>query len=143
MTTKTVLSPVRANTILYCRRWAATVQFYRDQLRLPVAFENDWFVEFQLNAAAYLSVADAARASIAAVDGQGITLAWQAHNLEEARTHLLEQGIAVAPLRRRWGAWVFYGPFGREPTCFSCWMNADRTPVRMFDARLDIQLTEE
>ena len=44
----------RTNTILYCRRWAATVQFYRDQLRLPVAFANDWFVEFQLNAAAYL-----------------------------------------------------------------------------------------
>ena len=98
----------RTNTILYCRRWAATVQFYRDQLRLPVAFENDWFVEFQLNAAAYLSVADAARASIAAVDGQGITLAWQVHNLEAVRAHLLEQGIAATPLRRRWDAWVFY-----------------------------------
>lgn len=98
----------RTNTILYCRRWAATVQFYRDQLRLPVAFANDWFVEFQLNAAAYLSVADAARASIAAVDGQGITLAWQVHNLEEVRNHLLQQGIAATPLRRRWDAWVFY-----------------------------------
>ena len=98
----------RTNTILYCRRWPATVQFYRDQLRLPVAFENDWFVEFQLNAAAYLSVADAAHTSIAAVDGQGITLAWQVLDLEEVRTHLLEQGIAATPLRRRWDAWVFY-----------------------------------
>lgn len=26
-----------------------------------------------------------------------------------------------------------YDPFDREPTCFSRWMNADRTPVRMFD----------
>ena len=98
----------RTNTILYCRRWAATVQFYRDQLRLPVAFANDWFVEFQLNASAYLSVADAARASIAAVDGQGITLAWQVLDLEAVRNQLLEQGIVATPLRRRWDAWVFY-----------------------------------
>ena len=68
---------LRANTILYCRAWAATVAFYRHLLGLPVGFENDWFVEFRLNDGAYLSIADARRASIAAVAGQGITLAWQ------------------------------------------------------------------
>lgn len=26
-----------------------------------------------------------------------------------------------------------YDPFGREPTCFSRWMNADRTGVWLFD----------
>lgn len=103
-----ILSPTRANTILYCRDWAATVAFYRQQLGLPVSFENDWFVEFSLNEGACLSIADASRASIAAVAGQGITLAWQVSNLAQLHTHLLAEGAPVTPIRRRWGAWVFY-----------------------------------
>ena len=99
---------LRANTILYCRAWAATVAFYRHLLGLPVGFENDWFVEFRLNDGAYLSIADARRASIAAVAGQGITLAWQIHDLAEMHAHLHAAGEPVTPIRRRWGAWVFY-----------------------------------
>ena len=60
-----LLRPTRANTILYCRNWAATVAFYR-RLAFPVGFENDWFVEFHLSGDAYLSVAAAGRASVAA-----------------------------------------------------------------------------
>lgn len=101
-------TPRRANTILYCRRWAATVAFYREQLGLPVIFANDWFVEFHVNGDAYLSIADAARASIAAVEGQGITLAWQVESLEDVWSAIQSMGIAVTPIRRRWGARVFY-----------------------------------
>lgn len=103
-----IATPRRANTILYCRHWAATVAFYREQLGLPVTFANDWFVEFQLNGDAYLSIANAARASIAAVEGQGITLAWQVEALEDVWSALQTAEIAVTPIRRRWGARVFY-----------------------------------
>ena len=103
-----MLRPLRANTILYCHHWAATVAFYRQLLGLPVGFENEWFVEFRLNDSAYLSIADASRASIAAVGGQGITLAWQVSNLAELHSQLQAAGVAVTLLRRRWGAWVFY-----------------------------------
>lgn len=89
-----LLRPTRANTILYCRNWAATVAFYR-RLAFPVVFENDWFVEFHLSGDAYLSIADASRASVAAVDGQGITLAWQVGNLAEVHSHLQAAGIAM------------------------------------------------
>jgi len=98
----------RTNTILYCRAWAATVHFYREQLHLPVTYENDWFVEFQLTASVCLSIANAARASIAAVEGQGITLTWQVNQLEAVQLRLHSHGIITTPIQRRWGAWVFY-----------------------------------
>jgi catechol 2,3-dioxygenase-like lactoylglutathione lyase family enzyme len=106
--TQKVLQPTRSNTILYCRKWHATVAFYRQQLGLTAAFENAWFVEFHLNDGAYLSIADASRTSIAAVDGQGITLAWEVGDLAEFHAYLEAAGVQVTPLRRRWGAWVFY-----------------------------------
>ncbi len=103
-----MLQPTRANTILYCRSWEATVGFYRGVLGLPVSFENEWFVEFHLGDSAYLSIADASRASIGAVEGQGITLAWQVGNLEDVYSQLQGAGVDVTPRKRRWGAWVFY-----------------------------------
>jgi len=106
--TQPAFTPQRANTILYCRHWSATVAFYRHLLRLPVSFENDWFVEFQLNDGAYLSIAEASRTSIAAVDGQGVTLAWQVSNLAHLHAELAAADAPVTQLRRRWGAWVFY-----------------------------------
>ena len=75
----------RTNTVLYCERWSETVAFYRSVMGLGVAFENDWFVEFELTASAFLSIADSSRATIAAVQGQGITLTWQVPELGVAR----------------------------------------------------------
>lgn len=98
----------RTNTILYCHEWEATAAFYRDTLGLPVSFANDWFVEFVLDQGAYLSIANAARASIAAVGGQGITLAWQVDDLLAAREQLEAAGVAVTPIKQRWGASVCY-----------------------------------
>ena len=98
----------QTNTILYCTHWAATVAFYRDQLGLPVRFANDWFVEFQVTVRAFISIADATHATIDAVAGQGITLAWQATELLELRRHLLDQGIAVTEIQEKWGARVCY-----------------------------------
>lgn len=106
--TKLPIVITRANTVLYCRNWAETIRFYRHQLCLPVAFENAWFVEFQLSEDAFLSIADAARASIASVAGQGITLTLQVDDLEKVREHLLSQGILVTPIRRKWNSRVFY-----------------------------------
>ena len=74
---ESVLSIERTNTVLYCERWLETVAFYRTVLGLGVAFENDWFVEFQLTSSSFLSIADASRATIGAVEGQGVTLTWQ------------------------------------------------------------------
>jgi catechol 2,3-dioxygenase-like lactoylglutathione lyase family enzyme len=108
----------RTNTILYCQQWEATAAFYRDTLGLPATFANDWFVEFALHddadtggaatGGAHLSIANAARASIAAVGGQGITLAWQVEDLAAVRGALQAAGVAVTPIKRRWGAWVCY-----------------------------------
>lgn len=98
----------RANTILYCHYWEETVHFYRELLGLPIAFENDWFVEFHLIGQNYLSIANAARATISAVAGQGVTLTWQVDDLEGVRDVLQARGIAVTPIRWKWNARVLY-----------------------------------
>lgn len=98
----------RTNTILYCHEWEATAAFYRDTLGLPVSFANDWFVELVLQDGAHLSIANAARASIAAVGGQGITLAWQVADLPAVRSELAAAGVMVTAIKPRWGAWVCY-----------------------------------
>ena len=55
---------ITTNTIFYCKRWEATVRFYRDRLKLPVHFSADWFVEFELTTVSRLSIADEKRATI-------------------------------------------------------------------------------
>ena len=98
----------RTNTILYCRHWVETVNFYKTKICLPVAFENDWFVEFQLADASFLSIANSERATISDVQGQGVTLTWEVTDLERIKEHLETQGIATTPIRRKWNAWVCY-----------------------------------
>ena len=94
----------RTNTILYCSRWADTVAFYRDRLRLPSAFENEWFVEFELSASSFLSVADQARATIGPNHGAGLTLSWELDDVESARSELIEAGLQLGSIGARWGA---------------------------------------
>lgn len=106
--TDSLINFERTNTILYCRRWLETVHFYREQLRLPVSFANDWFVEFRLSTSAYLSIADATRTSIKDVQGQGVTLTWKVADLDRAKQLLDDQGIATTAVRQKWNARVFY-----------------------------------
>ena len=98
----------RTNVVLYCRHWQPTVRFYREQLSLPVSFENDWFVEFELTADAFLSIADSRRSSIRDVQGQGITITCRVPDLQATRNELELRGIDVTPIRHNWGALVFY-----------------------------------
>jgi catechol 2,3-dioxygenase-like lactoylglutathione lyase family enzyme len=98
-----------ANTILYCRNWRATVDFYQNRLGLPVNFANDWFVEFSLTDAARLSIADQRRASVKSAGGQGITLALEVEDIRTAHRWAESTGLAPTPLRRHpWNAEVFY-----------------------------------
>jgi uncharacterized glyoxalase superfamily protein PhnB len=97
------------NTILYCRRWQETVDFYRDKLQFPITFASDWFVEFQLAGAAHLSVADERRATVKSSGGAGITLTFQVDDADQAWQALSQQGLTLGPLKdHAWGARVFY-----------------------------------
>ena len=103
-----LVSPVRANTILYCRRWRETIAFYRDGLCLAVIADHGWFVELSIASGTSLSVADATRATIDSVDGQGITLSWQVTDLTATRTHLLRHGLVPSDVRTVGDAAAFY-----------------------------------
>lgn len=97
-----------ANTILYCRKWEATVGFYRDTLKFSVHHERDWFIEFHFTGSSYLSIADASLASLKSADGDGVTLSWQVEDIELAHGWLHELGVKTSPIKSIWGAQSFY-----------------------------------
>jgi len=103
------LSIKRVNTILYCRKWQETVHFYRQDLKLPVIFSTDWFIEFQFGAETCLSIADESRATVPSGRGAGITLACQVENADKAWLILRNIGLESEPVKDHpWGARVFY-----------------------------------
>lgn len=105
---------MRSNTILYCQNFSSTVNFYKTVLLLPISHERDWFVEFQINPQAFVSVADASKASVGAIGGQGITLSFQEANLAETHKRLLDYsqqnklGLAIGEIKQVWGSLSFF-----------------------------------
>lgn len=102
------VSVQRNNTILYCEHWAPTVRFYRDELGLEVLAENDWFVEFRVTRHASISVADASRATIDHVDGQGITVSWKVADVAGTWQRLADRGLQPTEIHDVWDAAAFY-----------------------------------
>jgi predicted enzyme related to lactoylglutathione lyase len=96
------------NTILYCKNWQETVEFYRTGLKLPVISSNEWFVEFKLNEMSRISVANAARTSIDSIGGQGITVSLQVEDIEQTRDALTETGVTSTSIKEVWGAQAIY-----------------------------------
>ena len=89
-----------ANTILYCRHWEQTQHFYRDVLQLDISFQkDDWFIEFNVNGAAHLSIADAARCTISAGDGVGITLSFFVQDLRDAHAAFTQHCVATTEIK--------------------------------------------
>ena len=97
-----------ANTILYCKNWSETVDFYKDGLKLPLISSTDWFVEFKLNESARLSVANEARASVKSCEGKGLTVSLQVTALEDLHSELENAGFAPTPIKEIWGSKAFY-----------------------------------
>jgi predicted enzyme related to lactoylglutathione lyase len=97
------------NTILYCKQWGKTVEFYRNQLCLPVLFTTDWFVEFSLNAMSRLSIADEKQSSIKGCGGKGVTITLEVDDIEAAHDHAEQIGVKPTKLTKHpWDARVFH-----------------------------------
>ncbi len=91
-------SPKNANTILYCKKWQDTVDFYKNQLGLSITHDSDWFIEFKLTDTAHISVADERRASIKSSGGAGITLALQVESATRTWEYLRNNGLDIDPI---------------------------------------------
>ncbi len=102
-------SPKNANTILYCKKWKETVDFYKNRLGLLITHNSDWFIEFKLTETAHISIADEQRASIKSSGGTGITLALQVESATSTWEYLRVSGLDIGPVKEHpWGAQVFY-----------------------------------
>jgi predicted enzyme related to lactoylglutathione lyase len=100
---------ITANTILYCKKWEKTVEFYRDYLQLPVHFAADWFVEFFLNATSRVSIADEKRSSVKTCGGKGVTIALEVEDIEAERDDMEKNGLNPTTIKQHpWDARVFY-----------------------------------
>ncbi len=99
-----------ANTIIYCKHWQESVHFYREVLQLTTSFQkDDWFIEFVVNGAAHLSIADAARCTIPPGSGVGLTLSFFVQDLRAAEATFKEHNIETTPIKAQgWRAPYFY-----------------------------------
>jgi predicted enzyme related to lactoylglutathione lyase len=105
---ESVLTIRAMNTVLYCQYYAQTLIFYEQILGLPRTFSKDWLVEFQVAAAAFLSVADQRRASIDSAHGKGLTLTFQVDDARASHEQLCARGATVTVLGPRpWDAQGF------------------------------------
>ncbi len=97
------------NTILYCRRFEATVRFYRDGLSFTPVLVKPWFVEFAVNALSRISVADESRASVKSSGGLGVTLTFQLADLDAFHARLTASGFEPGRIMSHpWGARLFH-----------------------------------
>ncbi len=120
---------ITTNTILYCKKWKETVEFYMNQLKLPVLFSTDWFVEFGLNAMSRLSIADEKRSAVKGCGGLGVTIALEVEDIEVVREHAEKADMKPTQLKiHPWGAQVFY-IFDPEGHRIEIWQSSK--PVEM------------
>ena len=100
---------ITSNTILYCRKWSETFEFYKDKLKFPIGFSNSWFVEFNLNKTSRLSIANEKHTSMSSAEGKGITLTFHVEDLSGLFQKLQNAGLDPLPITNHsWNARVFY-----------------------------------
>ena len=96
------------NTILYWQWWPETAAYNRDQLGLPVSFESDWLVEFQVSESGCLSVAEERPSRIKSVTGVGLAVTLRVEDADAAHARLGVAGLKVGPVRKHaWNARLF------------------------------------
>ena len=95
------------NTILYCRQFAETLDFYKNLLELPVHMEKSWLTEFKVTDSAYLSIADLDRARFSPDKCDAVTLTFKVEDLDAFRNELISRGVEAPDIEIRWQARSF------------------------------------
>ncbi|MBF0120202.1 MAG: VOC family protein [Desulfobacterales bacterium] len=97
------------NTIIYCKKWKETVEFYKTKLQLEVTASFEWFIEFKLNDTSRLSIANEERTSINSSCGKGLTITMRVDNIQDTHSLLEKTGAKPTPIKdHSWGAKVIY-----------------------------------
>ena len=115
-----------SNTILYCRKWTETVRFYKEVMKFTECFsKDDWFIEFMIGETTNISLADASRCSVSAVQGQGVTLSFCVNDLLSVFMYFKELGLRHTEIvSKGWRAPYFYA-FDPEGHRIEFWSDSD------------------
>jgi predicted enzyme related to lactoylglutathione lyase len=97
-----------SNIILYCTKWYETVAFYRDTLKCPTLFSNEWFVEFSLTDTARLSVANEKKSTVKSCQGKGITICLQIEDIDVTHASMEASGLKPTMIKEIWKSRLFY-----------------------------------
>lgn len=76
-------------------------------LKFKESYKTDWLVEFQITECAYLSIADAHRATINGAKGAGITLSFQIDDVDRVHRLLKAHGVTASIIKNIWNARAF------------------------------------
>ncbi|MEW6441737.1 MAG: VOC family protein [bacterium] len=96
------------HTVLYCRKWAASVSFYRDVLGLTVSFENPLFVELRAASEARIGLLDASRTRYPDVEPKGVLLSFRVADVDKAHAWLRTKAVRLSDVKEHpWGARLF------------------------------------
>lgn len=118
-----------ANTIFYCANWKETVAFYKTKLRLRITASFDWFVEFELNATARLSIVNMTGTTMETCAGMGITITMEVEDIYACHLFLEKAGLHPPEIRNHtWGARVIY-VYDPEGNRLEFWSPVKKTTV--------------
>ena len=119
-------SLITSNIVLYCKKWDATVRFYRDGLQLPVLFSADWFIEFGLTETSRLSIANEKHTSVKSCGGLGITITLQVEDIDGTCEDAANKGLNPTEIKSHpWDARNFY-IFDPEGHRIEMWQSSTR-----------------
>lgn len=96
------------NTILYCRDFQKTVDFYQNVLGLKINFVKDWFVEFMVTNDGYLSIADASKTNIFPEKCDCVTLSFQVNDVKNNHDYFKRLGMQASKIKPVWNAKSFF-----------------------------------
>lgn len=93
------------NVVVFVKDTAAAKRFYKEQLKLPVANETEFMIEFFPGATSTLGVATALHEAAFPLVGRHTGITFQVKNLDSFCKQLTEAGVSFAePLEQTpWG----------------------------------------
>ncbi len=103
-----MLSVKSQHSVLICREWEACVAFYRDVLGLPIVYQRNRFVEFEVTPDSRVGILEPLRPNAAEPGHEHVILSLCVPDIEEVHKKLEARTTDLPPIRKHpWGPRLF------------------------------------